>query len=711
VGSETTVYNTSATGGSRVGGFGSISIIYNINVVGGSLAGGVGSISTIYNIVPAGGSIAGGVSLQTFSDVVEVSGGSLAGGVGSISTIYNIAPTGGSLAGGVGLETFSDVVEVTGGLLAGGTRLETVVYNIVSNEIYSQAGQSTQLLLNSEFDDGTNGWVASQGFQIYSAGSGGKPAILNGSLVFSHNDASNVVSQTVNVNTTGIDKFDSVLNIRHNQNGGSNYTNIDKFYFLVLFKDNQNNTLATKRFPSVGTENCPQSPTDYTLTLTRQEIFNFDSISSITVSIFGDDTGFWAGNYGPVVDYVRLTAVQNFINIEGSSKLSGLGETNIFYNHLPTSGSTTTGSSSATINNFNLTSGGISAGGLASIITQYAVSAAGGIVVTGLSNQTLIGVAETSGQILFGGEAIATVNYLTTTTSGTQVSGETNATARYQIISTNGLSITGAAKQSVNYLTTTTGGSLIGGISLETFNDVVEVSGGSLAGGIGLEKAVYNIVSTGGLLADGAGSEKVTYNSISANGSLAGGIGLEKAVYNIVSTGGSLAGGIGLETVVYNINTTGGLLVNIVKNIDGTLDSSFNIGTGFNDEVWSIAIQNDDKILCCGSFTSYNGTTRNRIVRLNSDGTLDSSFNIGTGFNSLVLSITIQSDGKILCGGPFTSYNGTTRNRIVRLNSDGTLDSSFNIGTGFNAQVFSIAIQSDGKILCGGSFTSYNGTT
>src|SRR5690606_630236 len=66
---------------------------------------------------------------------------------------------------------------------------------------------------------------------------------------------------------------------------------------------------------------------------------------------------------------------------------------------------------------------------------------------------------------------------------------------------------------------------------------------------------------------------------------------------------------------------------------------------------------------------------------------IDPSFDIGTGaigLNVSVHSIALQPDGKILAGGDFTTFNGTTQNRIVRLNSDGTLDSSFNTGTGAN---------------------------
>ena len=102
---------------------------------------------------------------------------------------------------------------------------------------------------------------------------------------------------------------------------------------------------------------------------------------------------------------------------------------------------------------------------------------------------------------------------------------------------------------------------------------------------------------------------------------------------------------------------------------------SFNIGTGFNGIVYTIDIQSDGKILVGGNSTLYNGTTSNSIIRLNSNGSIDTSFNIGTGFfNGGVYTIYIQLDGKILVGGYFTTYNGTTSNRIIRLNSNGSIE-------------------------------------
>jgi uncharacterized delta-60 repeat protein len=152
-------------------------------------------------------------------------------------------------------------------------------------------------------------------------------------------------------------------------------------------------------------------------------------------------------------------------------------------------------------------------------------------------------------------------------------------------------------------------------------------------------------------------------------------------------------------------------------NSDGTEDTSFysNLGTAFNNQVYPIAIQSDGKILVGGQFTQLNGNTRNRLLRLNSDGTEDTSFymNLGTGFSSTVVSIDVQSDGKILVGGGFTGFNGNTRNFLIRLNSDGTEDSAFytNMGTAFGGLINDIRIQSDGKILVGGNFTTFNGNT
>jgi uncharacterized delta-60 repeat protein/prepilin-type N-terminal cleavage/methylation domain-containing protein len=141
----------------------------------------------------------------------------------------------------------------------------------------------------------------------------------------------------------------------------------------------------------------------------------------------------------------------------------------------------------------------------------------------------------------------------------------------------------------------------------------------------------------------------------------------------------------------------------------GAKDPSFDTGIplGFNGIVRTLAVQSDGKILVGGSFISYQGVVANRIIRLNSNGSIDTDFNLGTGFNNTVITLAIQSDGKILVGGDFTSYQGVESNRIIRLNSNGSIDTGFNLGTGFNNPVQTLAIQSDGKILVGGWFTNY----
>ena len=144
---------------------------------------------------------------------------------------------------------------------------------------------------------------------------------------------------------------------------------------------------------------------------------------------------------------------------------------------------------------------------------------------------------------------------------------------------------------------------------------------------------------------------------------------------------------------------------------DGAIDPTFVIGTGFNSQVYALALQGDGKIVVVGNFTKYDGTNCNRVVRLFANGTIDTSFDIGLGADAIVETILIQPDGKILLGGRFSTYNGNSYNRLVRLNTNGSIDSSFIIGTGFDKNVYALALQSDNKIIIGGTFLNYNGTS
>jgi uncharacterized delta-60 repeat protein len=139
-------------------------------------------------------------------------------------------------------------------------------------------------------------------------------------------------------------------------------------------------------------------------------------------------------------------------------------------------------------------------------------------------------------------------------------------------------------------------------------------------------------------------------------------------------------------------------------NIDLSVDTTFDAGTATNNDIYAMALQSDGKIVIGGNFTQYNGVSRRRIARLNTDGSLDTSFAIGTGFSSTVWAVAVQEDGKILCGGEFTSYSGTQRTRIARLNTDGSLDITFS--PSFNNTVYQIKLQEDGKSIVAGGFTS-----
>src|SRR5262249_60852526 len=95
--------------------------------------------------------------------------------------------------------------------------------------------------------------------------------------------------------------------------------------------------------------------------------------------------------------------------------------------------------------------------------------------------------------------------------------------------------------------------------------------------------------------------------------------------------------------------------------------------------------------------------------RLASSRGVDTSFNPGSGADNPVLAVALHGDGSVLIGGEFSSFNSIPRSHVARLNSNGTLDNDFDPGTGANGSVQAIAVLSSGKILIGGSFTSYNG--
>ncbi len=145
-------------------------------------------------------------------------------------------------------------------------------------------------------------------------------------------------------------------------------------------------------------------------------------------------------------------------------------------------------------------------------------------------------------------------------------------------------------------------------------------------------------------------------------------------------------------------------------NFDGSLDTSFDPGTGADGEITAAVLQSDGRIIVAGRFTSFNGFTHNGICRLNANGSVDQTFGLGNGINNpAALALALQSDGRIIVGGQFSQIDLTQRFNLARLNNDGSVDLSFDPLNGPNGDVNAIVIQPDGRIVIGGTFIGYNG--
>ena len=157
------------------------------------------------------------------------------------------------------------------------------------------------------------------------------------------------------------------------------------------------------------------------------------------------------------------------------------------------------------------------------------------------------------------------------------------------------------------------------------------------------------------------------------------------------------------------------LLVYVVALAQASLlDTSFNPGSGANNPITAVARQADGRIVIAGTFTEFNGIPRNRIARLNPDGSVDAAFNPGAGADDDINAVAIQPDGRIVIGGFFSQFNGVSRSGIARLQTDGSLDTTFDPGTGVETlivhpQVHAVGLHADGRIVIGGFFKNVNG--
>jgi uncharacterized delta-60 repeat protein len=173
-----------------------------------------------------------------------------------------------------------------------------------------------------------------------------------------------------------------------------------------------------------------------------------------------------------------------------------------------------------------------------------------------------------------------------------------------------------------------------------------------------------------------------------------------------------------------NFAVSGHSYTNVARfTTNGSLAATFtNLTSGANNPVYALALQADNKLVVGGSFTVFSGSTMNHIARLNVDGSLDATnFFAGTGANDVVWSLNYQLDGTIYVGGQFSSFNGTHRLGFTRLNANGTVDTTF-LDTAYNQfaglkRIFSYdtpavcasGVQSDGNVIIGGSFYQVGG--
>lgn len=158
----------------------------------------------------------------------------------------------------------------------------------------------------------------------------------------------------------------------------------------------------------------------------------------------------------------------------------------------------------------------------------------------------------------------------------------------------------------------------------------------------------------------------------------------------------------------------------------GGVDTSFDTLPGANGLVRALAVQADGRIFVGGAFSSFGGQPRHGVARLHPDGSLDASFNpvfLADFDEADVYALLLQSDGKLIIGGALRTealnspFTGGYSSGVLRLNADGSLDTSFDVGAGAHATgavsttriVFALALQANGSVLVGGEFTAFNG--
>lgn len=200
----------------------------------------------------------------------------------------------------------------------------------------------------------------------------------------------------------------------------------------------------------------------------------------------------------------------------------------------------------------------------------------------------------------------------------------------------------------------------------------------------------------------------ITLTATTDNGSMNRSLGADGRIYSVVPTseGAWIAG----QFARYSTRASQGLAF---LGLDGELSTTV-FAPAFNGTVFALGKPADGStdVYAVGIFSTAAGAPSSMIARINSDGTIDSSFNVGSGFTGTVaLTVAPLPDGDVYVGGIFSSYQGTARQNVIRLNSDGSVDPAFDSGVWLNDEVDIIAPFPDasGDLLVGGTYTSYLG--
>lgn len=146
---------------------------------------------------------------------------------------------------------------------------------------------------------------------------------------------------------------------------------------------------------------------------------------------------------------------------------------------------------------------------------------------------------------------------------------------------------------------------------------------------------------------------------------------------------------------------------------NGTIDTTF-ADPGVDGIVNCLAVQPDGKVLASGYFNRVDFGYVTSVARFNTNGTRDTNFamvpfKLGASNSGSGSAIALQSDGKILVGGSFDSVNNVARNNLVRLHTNGTVDGTLVSGSSRDDFIRCLSQLPDGRIAVGGAFQSYAG--